>query len=1166
MFCASCLFTAMSQRIQNPPLEPPESDPETRPQNGNNLSPGKQLDDYTIGELISHGGMGIIYHARQIDTDREVALKMIRSGLFATEIDIARFRLEIRTVSRLHHPNIVPIFDLGEWQSLPYYTMQFINGRALSEHLENSTFSITEAVDLIITIAEAVHSAHQAGVIHRDLKPGNILLDENRVPYVTDFGLARDETSDSSMTVTGQILGTPSYLPPEQADYQEELVGVRSDVYSLGAILYHLLCGQPPFKARSSFETIQLVKEKEALSPQKHSPKIPNDLGTIALKCLKKNANERYPSAHALADDLRCWKSGFPISARPISTLERSLKWARRQPVVALLLVSIFVTATTATGAVWWQWRSAVRAQEQETLQRERAETALEEKSKQLNDVYLDRSEDLQRRGRENLSLAQLAQILRNDPNHLSAAWIFADRARSHQIQSPQLIKLENAPSLSIARFVDTGKTIMGANLDGQAGYWNSESGFLHSRLFHHDSTVLDMIQSTDGSVTATATESGAVYLWDNDTGSTQHPRFLHKNPAQRILVTKDLEILVVKTRSRRVHIWDIENRTRVGPVIVHRAAIQALELSPDESKLLTGSHDGRLCLWELRTGRLIDEIAPKLSWVNSAAFHPNGKNVIASFSRRAAAIWNPLNDIESLIPFPHENRVNYAMFVPNRDMAFTCSRDFTARIWNTLNGEPIGSPMVHPSWVLKAWPAANGDQLITYTSNQRLHRWDLATNKQLAPEIRIQSDVLDLLPDPETTNVKVVTSNGYVASWTKLLNQPEPRTLAHEHRIGKFTLSQNGRWIASTVENRQIHLWDRTTWQRVHRSKAFRSPIQELQFTDDSAQLEAITRGGEIFTFDISDGLAPPRVVSSPFQIPNATVMHSSDRQHSVLLTKQGFIIDTHSDESDRQIEVPIANGLNKVIFLANGSLFITEEGNDRLSFWDTTTWKRKEEPIVFDSKIENLRSSPDSQTLAVTRADNNVTLLQKKTLWRKPISLRHTGGIREIRFSESGRLLATACNDRSAWVWDRNGSLVAGPMEHQDDVMSLAFTGDETILATGSRNGEVRIWNVRDGHSLGEPWKHNDRVIQLDFTQDSQFLLSASWDKTLRITPVTPPSLPVPSWLPPWLEAIAGVRLTNTGQQIPVPIDQLYELNNQLLEEPTGDAYTELITPILK
>ncbi len=1110
--------------------------------------------------------MGIIYRAQQIDTDREVALKMIRNGLFATEIDIARFHLEVRTVSRLHHPHIVPVFDLGEWQSLPYYTMQFITGKPLSELLKHTHFSVTEAVNLTIKIAEAIHSAHQAGVIHRDLKPGNILLDEERTPYVTDFGLARDETTDSSITVTGQILGTPSYLPPEQAEYQEELVGVRSDVYSLGAILYHLLCGKPPFEARSSFETIQLVKGKEAVSPKKHAPKLADDLATISLKCLEKPPRERYSSAQALADDLKRWQSGFPISARRVRASERSLKWARRQPLVASLLVLIFLTVAIATGAVWGQWRKALKAQAKEALQRERAETALEEKSNQLNDVYLDRSEDLQRQGRANLSLAQLAQILRSDPNHRSAAWALADRARSKLIQSPRLIKLEQATSLSVATFLDNGKTIMAANRDGQAGYWSSESGQLRSRLFSHDSNVLDMIHSQDSAVTVTATESGTVRLWNNDTGTLRYAPFHHKNPAKEILLTKDTRTLVVKTRSRRVHLWDLASHSRIGPVIVHRAAIQALELSPDETMLLTGSHDGRLCLWELRTGDLIDEIAPRLSWVNSATFHPDGKRVIAAFSRRAAAIWTPLSENNTLMPLPHENRVNDALFVPNQELAVTCSRDFTVRLWNTLNGEPIGAPLVHPSWVLKAWPTANGDHLITYTANQRLYRWDLTRNQPLAPEIGVQSEVLDLVPASDSSTIKIVSSSGYVASWTNHEAQSNPRVLPHENRLGKFIVSKNGRWIACTVENRQIHLWDRSTWQRVHRSKAFRSPIENLSFKNDDRQLEAMTRNGQIFTFDVVNGLTPPRVVASPFQIPNATVIHSPDRQHAILLATEGFIVASSKNELGQHIEVPITAGLNEALFLEDGSLFITTEGKDRVSFWDTHTWERRGEPLAFDADIEQLETSPDSQSLAIIRSDNNVELLQRRTAWRDPISLRHTGGIRELRFSPSGRLLATACNDRSAWIWDREGTLLAGPMEHQDDVMSLAFTGDETILATGARNGDVQVWNVHDGHPLGQSWKHDHRVVHLEFTQNPPLLISASWDKTLRVTPITPPSLPVPSWVPEWLEAVAGTRMNDAGQQTPVPIDKLYQLNTQILRQSENDEYSKLIAPILQ
>ena len=311
----------------------------------------RYFGDYELHEEIARGGMGVVYRARQVRLNRQVALKMIRAGKFSSGTEIQRLRLEAEAAAQLDHPAIVPVFEVGEHEGLHYFTMAFVDGAPLSEKLNQGPLPARVAAQLIKTVARAVAFAHEKGVIHRDLKPGNILIDQAGLPRVSDFGLAKQVMSDNQLTTTGQILGTPSYMPPEQAEGNLDQVGRASDIYSLGAVLYATLTGRPPFQAATPIETLRQVVDQQPVAPRRLNPSIPRDLETICLKCLEKKPASRYATAAAMAQDLKCYLDGRPISARPVSALERCWRWAWRRPDLSLALLALGVLISVVSVA-----------------------------------------------------------------------------------------------------------------------------------------------------------------------------------------------------------------------------------------------------------------------------------------------------------------------------------------------------------------------------------------------------------------------------------------------------------------------------------------------------------------------------------------------------------------------------------------------------------------------------------------------------------------------------------------------------------------------------------------------------------------------------------------------------------------------------------------------
>ena len=330
-------------------------------ENDRGQEPGRiqmEFGDYELLEEIGRGGQGVVYRARQKSLNRTVALKLIGLGKWSSTPHLKRFRHEAEAAASLEHPQIVPIYEIGERDGSCYFSMKFVEGGRLDEVAQTEPMSARRAAELLVKIARTVQFAHEHGILHRDIKPGNILLDKNGEPHLTDFGLARLIEQESTITNSFDVLGTPSYMAPEQAAGHTKELTAAADVYSLGAVFYQMLTGEPPFAGGTTYETIRLVLETEPRNPRTRSPKLDIDVATICLKCLEKNPANRYPTAKALAEDLERWLRHEPIQARRTGIFSRAGKWVRRNPAVTTL-AAVIVALALVVGTLWWRTLSA---------------------------------------------------------------------------------------------------------------------------------------------------------------------------------------------------------------------------------------------------------------------------------------------------------------------------------------------------------------------------------------------------------------------------------------------------------------------------------------------------------------------------------------------------------------------------------------------------------------------------------------------------------------------------------------------------------------------------------------------------------------------------------------------------------------------------------------
>jgi tRNA A-37 threonylcarbamoyl transferase component Bud32 len=524
-----------------PYLGPTTSEAPATPQPAS-LGDGSPPPGYEILEELGRGGMGVVYRARQLKANRIVALKMILAGGRAGEAERSRFQREAEAVAQLNHPGIVHVYEVGEWESQPHFALEYCPGGTLAAKLAGTPLLAPEAAALLERLAEAVAAAHGAGVVHRDLKPANVLLAADGTPKIADFGLALRLDSDDRQTRTGAVMGTPSYMAPEQALGQTRRIGPAADVYALGAVLYEVLTGRPPFKSATVLETLDQVRRQEPVPPRRLNPQVPRDLETICLRCLRKEPEKRYPGARELAEDLARFREGRPVVARPVGGLERTAKWVRRNPVVSILAALVVLSVLAGLAAFVWQFRKAIvneelaekKAEDATTAEaqaiREKAEatkqkTIAEDRAAKLRVALEDRERALSasERSRANGLLAQaeqawkaghyrIAQELHDDVPKESRGWAW--NCLERQFQGGLFTAYGNRGPVAEVAFSPDGSVLAAVD-----AVWEFPAGRQRFRVSVAAAGLPEVAFSADGRLVAATDVLGRRTAFDAATG-----------------------------------------------------------------------------------------------------------------------------------------------------------------------------------------------------------------------------------------------------------------------------------------------------------------------------------------------------------------------------------------------------------------------------------------------------------------------------------------------------------------------------------------------------------------------------------------------------------------------------------------------------------------------
>lgn len=991
--------------------------------------------DYEIIQMIAQGGMGIVYKAKQISLNRVVALKMIRSGQLATPAEVQRFQTEATAAAQLDHPNIVPIYEIGECDGHYFYSMKYVEGDNLSTVIGRRPMDLKKAACILSKIARAVHYAHQHGVLHRDLKPTNILIDKNGEPQLTDFGLAKFLGQKENLTQSNAVMGSANYMSPEQAEGKISEVSVASDVYSLGAILYEMLTGKPPFEGESFVDTLRKVIEKDPIPPSTLNPRVDIDLETICLKCLDKQPANRYSSAEELANELESWMDGRPIKARPITRMQRLIKWAKRRPAIAGLLLLLFIVAAIGIGGIFWQWREAVSARK-----------FAEQKA---------------------LDAAQQAKIANDTAQALRLSLYAAD------INLAQRALLEN----NRGRAVELIRKHIPAK--GQKDLRGFEWRYLYNLTrgdeqssFQHNDFVESALLSPDNSKVITTDRSPFIYIWDIKQNKIIARLGELDSPVVRgtMFFTKNPLYLVVQT-ALSVYLFNLTNWTQVAQL--QRAHLPLFFIQNGQYVAVKSFVIGIL-YFETETWEPRD--LPDNQFMDLGTFRgvsPDGSFFITSIEDdqiEHIQFWDYTGNLIKVITCHIENPTYMAVSVDAKYLSAGDSRGYV-KLWDANSGNELHSWQAHDSTIGALNFSYDSRVLATAGFDQTIKLWEIPTRRLLATLNGHYNEVWSIWFSRDNKWLVSGSKDSTAKLW-RAEAKNEDKTL--QNAMTPLGFSPDGSKIITLDFDKKLRLRNVNSRQIISELNIPTAEIAEgasIAVSKDLTLCAIGMRNGDAVVFDIKSA-SKLNVIPAHIE-PITWITISEDNQKLATATSQQIAV--WDLKSTKRI-FDAGNCSGPIAFSKDGKYLAATLQDYSGIVWDVATGKQVAKLIGHRWTIWAVKFTDDAERLITAGMDGTARVWETKTGRQLAVLTGHKEVIPAIDISPDGRTLVTGSADDTVKLWsmDTYQELIT-ITEFGEDVGSALFSPDGTTLAVGCFPGgggrqPVQLWRAPFPENLSD------------------------------------------------------------------------------------------------
>jgi len=1141
----------------------------------------RYFGDYELLEELGRGGMGVVYKAKQTTLNRLVALKMILSGQLASTDDVQRFKQEAEAAANLDHPNIAPIYETGEHAGQHYFSMKLIEGRSLRDVLPELRDDMRAGVALLSHIARAVHHAHQRGVLHRDLKPANVLLDQERSPYVTDFGLAKRVEGGSDMTRTGAIVGTPSYMAPEQAMGERHL-STAVDIYSLGAILYELLTGQPPFRAGSPLETLLQVASCDVRRPSAVVPKADRDLETVALKCLERDATKRYDSAAALADELERWLRGEAILARPAGRAERTWRWCRRNPVVAALLGAVAASLLLGTiVATLFAVRAsqnarqarineqsaignATRASEQEQLARTEQRAAEQARTRAEWLAYAGQIALAQREWQDGdvghaRELLDTCQWNLRGWEHDYLHTVFNDQQRTYRGHTSAVLCVAFSPDgRRIA--CGGGNPFSQAPGDYRLRIWEVESGREVLTLAGHNADVGSLSFSPDGSRLASGGYD--VKIWDAHTGDEQRTLADASGPA---LFSPDGTRLLTCGSNGAMKIWDVETGEAIATMEggTTRTSGRGLAWHPAGKRIVGSQADRALKVWDAKTGEPVLDLAESAQHHPTVAFSPDGQRIAGIGYDHAITLWDAETGKRIRRLQGHRDYVSSVAFSPDSRRLCSGSYDKLLTVWDVATGRAIRSFKGHAAGLTSVAFNRDGNRIVSGSHDDAVKVWDAEVDQgPLTVQSAGTSGVRNVSVSPDGDCIAVSTWYEQVRIIDSGTGKELRKLSGSSHPVA---LSSDGQRLVADGGKNSLRVWDANTGDILLTLKSQPDTIHCVAFSPDGSRIVSGSRDHSLIIWDARTGDELHRLTGHANAVncvafrPDGTEFVSGSFDDTLKI----WAVRTGQERLTLNGHIRGAGGVNSVAYSSDGRRIVSGGTDRSIRVWDSETGRELRSLTGHTNSVDAIAISPDGRRIVSGSFDKTIRVWDAESGQVTLILKGHREAIKALAFTPDGRRLVSGAE--SVKVWDARASQVSrGIQAHSHVVTGIVFSPDGSRLASGGWNDRLtKVWDVHTGQErLSLVGGHHP----VAFSPDGQRLLSDSGHDSLKLwdTRDGRELLGVDDCSSPAVFSSDGQRVTSGGADKSL---KLWDARNgqliQTLPVPAGIAFFLAISP---